>query len=102
MVPHRCSMDNFLPGTLKKKGEKAMLRAEVIKGFEELSDSNQNIFKHFLENFLNIWGFDARKNIFPVGVKECSDNEYGQYIRFDYKYYKHSEWLHVKGPCTWY
>lgn len=78
-----------------------MKQAEDIKGFNKMLEGNQKLFRQFWNNFINAHGLDARENIKPVSVKFCKDSS-GSYLRFDYKYYGSSEWLHVKGPHTWY
>lgn len=77
-----------------------MINAESIKGFNNLT-ANRDMFKAFLNNFYNSWGLEARETFKPISVKYCKDSS-GPYLRFDYKLYGEKQWLHVKGPTTWY
>lgn len=77
-----------------------MLLADKVKGFQKLG-VNSDLFKSFLVNFYNSWGLDARETIIPISVKFVNDKG-DRYLRFDYKIYGRNEWLHVKGPGTWY
>jgi hypothetical protein len=77
-----------------------MLIAENIKGFEKLT-KNADMFRKFLTNFYNSWGEEARETLVPLQVKFCKDSS-GSYLRFDYEVDGRKEWLHVKGPNTWY
>lgn len=72
------------------------INAEEIKGFDTLKVS-QNMFKRFLENFLNAWEEDVRETIVPIKVGVSKG-----YLRFDYEIDGTKEWLHVTGPNTWY
>lgn len=80
-----------------------MIKAENVQGFNELVEANQNIFVQFLHDFNIAHEPDTREYIEPLSIKACCEVGYGEYLRFDYKYFKNERWVHVKGhPVIWF
>ncbi len=59
----------------------------LVKGYNDLSNENKEIFAEFLFRFYEAQGLEVRKDIVPLKVgyvrKEISENGLG-YIRFDF------------------
>lgn len=74
------------------------IKVEKIKGFNTLKVS-QDMFRRFLNNFLDSWEKDTRETIIPLKISKVKAKDY---LRFDYMILGKKEWLHVVGPNTWY
>jgi len=47
-----------------------------VKGFEELSDTNKEIFEAFIVNFFNGLGLESRTHLIPLGIYWVEHNEH--------------------------
>ncbi|WP_238905643.1 hypothetical protein [Clostridium sp. YIM B02506] len=74
------------------------IKVEKIKGFNSLKVS-QDMFRRFLNNFLDSWEKDTRETIIPLKISKVKSKDY---LRFEYIILGKKEWLHVVGPNTWY
>lgn len=64
-----------------------------IKGFNKLSPTAARLFEQFYHNFT----VHTDENVVPIRVTEHRDH-----LKFYYKKNGMNDWLHVKGPNTWY
>ncbi|SHH57343.1 hypothetical protein [Clostridium intestinale] len=74
------------------------IKVEKIKGFNTLKVS-QDMFRRFLNNFLDSWEKDTRETIIPLKISKVKSKDY---LRFDYMILGKKEWLHVVGSNIWY
>jgi len=76
-----------------------MLRKQAgeVKGYADLSEDDQRLFREFLSNFYrgSTW--------IPEKVARKKDRSNGSYLRVDFEGdYRGHRWLHVKSPTVWY
>lgn len=58
-----------------------------VAGYEGLDDINKAIYKKFIVNFFNAWGFDNRLSLVPKGIYWVEDTEYIVKERSENNYY---------------
>lgn len=68
-----------------------------IRGYKNLSEPIQNIFKKAIVNFFNAQGIQSRASLEIISVKLCSN-----YIRLDYIQHGRREWIHILNELEWY
>ncbi|AFM43000.1 hypothetical protein Desaci_4138 [Desulfosporosinus acidiphilus SJ4] len=88
--------ENLAKKFMSYKGDR-LTNPESVKGFEKLTNDQQQLFESFLSNFYKRWEYPERH--IPVNVAATWDKSSGKYLRVDFK---DGQWFHVKGPNTWY
>lgn len=80
-----------------------MIKAESIKGFNELNQQDQEILQKFWFDFNAAHEENTREYIHPISVKACCEVGYREFLRFDYSYLGKERWVRVKGnPIIWF
>lgn len=77
------------------KGD-GLTKPEEVEGYDKLSEEHKKLFTAFLRNFYNAW--EHPEEHIPTKVCLRKDKANGSYLKVDFT----NEWVHVKGPNTWY
>lgn len=79
---------------------KELLKAELIKGFNKLSKTDQDMFKGFLKNFYAAFEHPEDHAITKVSV--AHERRGRQVVEFVKAKCASGEWFHVMSSQLWY
>lgn len=68
-------IEDFRLKTLEDLFKVHGIKVENIKGYYEIGDIQQKIFKGFILNFFNGWGLEARATLEPVTVNYVNETD---------------------------
>lgn len=74
------------------------LEVKFIKGFNELSEDNKQVFKSFLINYLNRIGLNTKATFVPLSINYVEEIVLGGKVQEDEYYTEYSRQFYILRP----